>query len=200
MARYFASPAPMSAPSSTNTTPHTGCAMASTMSAGCTSAAMPGSPVNSSPITPDSAPISAPVITPNQAPHATVRPSTRRTSPVCSAPRPLPMSAWAAIASASSANAAVEKIVNATCQPASSTVPRPVATATVASRAIRSETVRRNSHPPDRAEPRTPSRCGRMDASCRRARRPTTTAYAATMPHWATTVPIAEPAMPQPNP
>ena len=82
------------------------------------------------------------------------------------------MSACAAIASASSANAAVEKIVNATCQPASSTVPSPVATATVASSATRSDTVRRNSHPPDRAEPRTPSRWGRTDASCRRASRP----------------------------
>ena len=110
------------------------------------------------------------------------------------------MSACAAIASASSANAAVEKIVNATCQPASSSVPSPVATTTVASSAIRSDTVRRNSHPPERAEPRTPSRCGRTDAACRRASRPITTTYAATMPHWATTVPVAEPAMPQPRP
>ena len=63
------------------------------------------------------------------------------------------MSACAAIASASSANAAVEKIVNATCQPASSSVPSPVATTTVASSAIRSDSVRRNSQPPERAEP-----------------------------------------------
>ena len=65
------------------------------------------------------------------------------------------MSACAAIASASRANAAVEKIVNATCQPASSSVPSPVATTTVASSAIRSDSVRRNSQPPERAEPLT---------------------------------------------
>ncbi len=63
-------------------------------------------------------------MTPNQAPQATVRLRVRSTSRVSPAPRPLPISACAAIARASSAKAAVEKIVNATCQPASSSVPR----------------------------------------------------------------------------
>ena len=48
-----------------------------------------------------------------------------RTRGRSSAPSPLPMRACAAIASASSAKAAVEKIVNATCHPASSAVPSP---------------------------------------------------------------------------
>ena len=190
----------MSTPSSTKTTPHTGWATASTRSAGWTSAAIAASPVKTSPITPENAAISPPTTTPNHTPHATVRPSTRRTNGSSPAPSPLPMSACAAIASASRANAAVEKIVNATCQPASSPVPRVVATATVASSATRSDTVRRNSQPPARADPPTPSRRGRTDAACRRASRPTATAYAATIAHCATTVPAAEPAMPHPNP
>ncbi len=83
------------------------------------------------------------------------------------APRPLPMSACAAIASASSANAAVEKMVNATCQPASSSVPERVGRPTVASSAIRSDTVRRNSQPPESRRAATPSRCGGSDRTPR---------------------------------
>ncbi len=90
--------------------------------------------------------------------------------------------------------------MNATCQPASSSVPSALATPTVPSRAARSDRVRSSIHPPDSADERTPAPCGRTDAEWVRASRPMTTTYAATMPHCASTVPNADPAMPQPRP
>ncbi len=100
---------------------------------------------------------------------------------VSPAPRPLPMSACAAIARASRANAAVEKIVNDDL-PAGQLAAARGRSRRRPSRAARRADDRSQEQPAARArEPRTPPRCGRRDAACRRASRPTTSAYAATM-------------------
>jgi hypothetical protein len=68
-------------------------------------------------------------------------------------------------------NASVEKTVMAICSVASSVTPSVAATATVASIATRSQTVRRSNQPPDSAATRTPRRPGRSDAPVDRAAR-----------------------------
>ena len=114
------------------------------------------------------------------------------------------MSACAAIAMASSAKARKVHSVMAIWWVATLTsvpwVPTRVTAYVPTSRQARSARVRTTSAIAACAEARIPARSGLSGASCSRAARTTTATSQAAERTWATTEPIAEPAMPRSRP
>jgi hypothetical protein len=78
--------------------------------------------------------------------------------------------------------------------------PRRAATAVAIIRMARSERVRTSRGAPAWADALIPAASGRREAPCLWAPRTTTTRYTSAMPHWAMTVPQAEPATPRSAP
>src|SRR5699024_11411634 len=94
------------------------------------------------------APNSTPVMTPKPTDHRIIVVVSPRTADTLAAPSSLPISAWAAMARASSATAMAEYTLNTIWCAAKTSVPSAVAVSTLASPATRQEAERTSSQEP----------------------------------------------------
>ena len=129
-----------------------------------------GSELNANPAHGEAMRTSTPSTTPLPIPSSISRRVIARARMMSLAPSSLPIMACPAIASASSTNARVAKIVKAICTVASSGTPIPVAITMVASMAARNDAVRSSNQAPACPANNIPLRCGRRLVPSRRAK------------------------------